>query len=57
VALNVRCAICGQHQVGGILSSAAWGRLAEADGPLACPNCVEKHPDWRDRLQAAAPAP
>jgi hypothetical protein len=54
VGLHLRCEICGRHQVGGLLSAAAWGHLDDADGPVACPNCVQGHPDWRDRLAAAA---
>jgi hypothetical protein len=54
MGLNLRCVICGRHQVGGLLSAAAWGRLDEPDGPLACPTCVQDHPDWRERLQKAA---
>jgi len=53
LALTLRCEICGRHEVNGLLSSAAWARVEEA-GPLACPDCVQQHEDWRDRLTAAA---
>jgi hypothetical protein len=57
MTLHLRCEICGTHQVGGLLSSTAWGRLDGADGPLACPDCVQEHPDWREQLaSSAAPA-
>jgi len=54
MGLNLRCELCGRHQVGGLLSAAAWGRLDEPDGPQACPDCMRDNPDWRKRLEAAA---
>jgi hypothetical protein len=56
--LYLNCALCGRRQAGGLLSSAAWGRVeqASANGATraaelcACPACVERHPDWREQL-------
>jgi hypothetical protein len=53
MGLNLFCEICGRHEVGGLLSGAAWGRVDD-EGPTACPDCVQTHPDWRERLSAAA---
>jgi hypothetical protein len=53
VTLTLECGICGRHEVGGLLSAAAWARVEE-DGPTACPECVQQHADWRERLTAAA---
>jgi len=53
MGLNLTCQLCGRRQVGGLLSAATWGHLDGADGPVACPTCVEEHADWRDRLAAA----
>jgi hypothetical protein len=55
LSLNLRCEICGRHEVAGLLSAAAWARLEE-DGPIACPDCAQQHADWRERLTAAAEA-
>jgi hypothetical protein len=63
--LYLRCAICDRQQAEGLLSGAAWARLevsAETSvshpalsGSLvrACPTCVQRHPDWKDRIMAA----
>jgi hypothetical protein len=51
--LYLSCALCGRRQTGGLLSSAAWGRVeATGDGQprLACPTCVEQNPNWREQL-------
>jgi hypothetical protein len=55
VPLLLHCAICGRHEVGGLLSAASWAQVEE-DGPAACPSCVQQHSDWRERLTAAAEA-
>lgn len=63
--LYLRCAICDRQQADGLLSGAAWPRLevpagAVADHPAlsgslvrACPTCVQRHPDWQDRVLRA----
>ena len=59
--LYLRCAICDRQQADGLISGAAWGRLelangVEAEHPAlkgmalrACPNCIGRHPDWKER--------
>lgn len=63
--LYLRCAICSRQQADGLISSAAWGRLelppgAEVEHPAlkgstlrACPTCVDRHPDWQERMLSA----
>jgi hypothetical protein len=58
----LRCALCNRQQAGGLISGAAWGRFelppgAEVEHPArsggllrACPTCIERHPDWREKL-------
>jgi hypothetical protein len=60
--LYLRCAICRRQQADGLISGAAWGRVeipgdAAVDHPAlagttlrACPTCIGRHPDWRDRI-------
>ena len=62
MALYLHCAICSRKQAEGLLSGAAWGRVelpagADTENPglrgsslRACPTCIERHPDWHDRL-------
>jgi hypothetical protein len=63
--LYLRCAICSRQQAGGLISSAAWGRLelppgTEIEHPAlkgsalrVCPACVSRHPGWQDELLAS----
>ncbi|MCS7007346.1 MAG: hypothetical protein RMM28_07160 [Thermoleophilia bacterium] len=63
--LYLRCAICARQQADGLISSAMWGRLelppgVEVDHPAlrgttlrACPTCVSRQPDWKERLLVA----
>jgi hypothetical protein len=63
--LYLQCALCSRRQADGLISGAAWGRLRLPDGtevahPVlagtnlrACPTCIQRHPDWHDRLLAA----
>lgn len=63
--LYLRCAICDRQQADGLISGAAWARLevpvgaASAHPALngslvrACPTCVQRHPDWHERVLAA----
>lgn len=60
--LYLHCTICSRKQADGLISGAAWGRLqlppgAEAANPglagaalRACPTCIQRHPDWHERL-------
>ncbi len=59
--LYLVCAICDRRQADGLISGAAWGRLAlpaeaSVDHPAvkessarACPTCMGQYPDWQDR--------
>jgi len=51
--LNMSCRICGRQQVWGLLSSASWGADARGE-PSVCPDCLQKHPDWRDQAEEVA---
>jgi L-threonylcarbamoyladenylate synthase len=53
--LYLYCALCGRRQADGLLSGAAWRRLGLGVGgePVACPECAEATPDWRERLVPA----
>lgn len=63
--LYLRCAICDRQQADGLISGAAWGRLELANGVVvdhpalkglmlrACPHCVGRHPDWKERALGA----
>jgi hypothetical protein len=63
--LYLHCALCSRKQAEGLISGAAWGRFevphdAELEHPAyrgttlrACPACVQRHPDWRERLLIA----
>jgi hypothetical protein len=63
--LYLHCALCSRKQADGLISGAAWGRFdvpqdAETKHPAyggttlrACPTCVQRHPDWRERLLTA----
>ena len=45
------CAICGQRKPVGIMSAQAWGVVNGSAGTAhACPNCQQKHADWRQQL-------
>jgi hypothetical protein len=58
----LRCALCDRQQADGLISGAAWGRFelpaeAEVEHPAlrgtslrACPECIQRHPDWREQL-------
>ena len=62
--LFLRCVLCGRQQADGLISRATWGHLPvppQLDTPhasgregmlRACPQCVDRHPDWRERLGA-----
>jgi hypothetical protein len=56
MGIGLSCAICGRHQVVGMLSAASWRRSDAAETVRACPDCVESRSDWRERLEAAAAA-
>jgi hypothetical protein len=63
--LYLRCAICARQQADGLISSAMWGKLelppgVEVEHPAlrgttlrACPSCVDRQPDWKERLLVA----
>ncbi|MCI0633921.1 MAG: hypothetical protein L0206_08420 [Actinobacteria bacterium] len=60
--LYLRCVICSTQQAEGLMSGAAWGRLElPADAIVhhpgirdsiarACPSCVNRDPNWQDRV-------
>jgi len=51
------CAICGQQKPVGIMSAQAWGVVNGGAGTLhACPDCQQKHSDWRQQLERQAQA-
>jgi hypothetical protein len=49
--------MCGRQQAEGLLSRSSWGHVSRSDGTnaSACPDCRDKHADWEQRLQSAAP--
>jgi hypothetical protein len=63
--LYLRCAICSRQQADGLISGAMWGRLELPAGVAvehpalrgstlrACPSCIERQPDWQERVLAA----
>lgn len=63
--LYLRCAICDRQQAEGLISGAAWGRLHVPEASVAghpalsgslvraCPTCVQRHPDWQERILRA----
>jgi hypothetical protein len=63
--LYLRCVICDRQQADGLISGAAWGRLdlpvgTEIEHPAlkgsafrACPDCVQRHPDWQRELMVS----
>jgi hypothetical protein len=63
--LYLHCAICDRKQADGLISGAAWGRFEVADDTArdhpalrgtalrVCPTCIERHPDWLDRISTA----
>ena len=60
--LYLHCALCNRKQANGLLSGAAWGRLALPPGTAVdhpglegaelrvCPTCIDRHPDWSAEL-------
>ncbi len=60
--LYLHCALCNRKQANGLLSGAAWGRLALStdtaiDHPglegaelRVCPTCIDRHPNWSAEL-------
>ncbi len=49
------CAICRRRQAVGIMSAQAWGVVNGASTDVhACPDCQQKHPDWRNQLERLA---
>ena len=51
------CAICGQRKPVGIMSAQAWGKIETNPKILyACPDCQQKHTDWRDQLERQVPS-
>jgi hypothetical protein len=60
--LYLHCVICSRKQADGLISGAAWGRLALPDGVeidhpsldganlRACPQCIARHPDWQSEM-------
>jgi hypothetical protein len=63
--LYLHCALCSRKQADGLVSGAAWAKFevpqdAEIEHPAyrgttlrACPTCIQRHPDWRERLLTA----
>jgi hypothetical protein len=63
--LYLHCALCSRKQAEGLISGAAWGRFdvpddAQIEHPAyrgttlrACPTCIQRHTDWRERLLTA----
>ena len=46
------CVLCGQRKAVGIMSAQAWGVVNGASGSVhACPECQQKHSDWRAQLE------
>ena len=49
------CDLCKRRQPVGIMSVQAWGVVNGATSAVhACPDCQQKHGDWRDQLQRLA---
>jgi len=63
--LYLHCALCSRKQAEGLISGAAWAHFevphdAQIEHPAyrgtslrACPSCIQRHPDWRERLLTA----
>jgi hypothetical protein len=49
------CDICGLRKPVGIMSAQAW-REVNGEGTVAraCPDCQQKHPDWKHQLERVA---
>lgn len=45
------CSLCSRRKPVGIMSAQAWG-VVNGDSTVAhaCPDCQEKHRDWREQL-------
>jgi hypothetical protein len=49
------CAICRLRKHVGIMSGQAWGVVnGESATMHACPDCQQKHLDWREQLTRLA---
>jgi hypothetical protein len=60
--LYLHCALCNRKQASGLLSGAAWGRLALPPGAAidhpglegaelrVCPTCIDRHANWSAEL-------
>lgn len=51
----LNCGLCGRKAVDGFLSRYSWEHVElNPHGTLqACPGCVERDPDWREKLISA----
>jgi len=45
------CALCRRRKPVGIMTAQAWGTVNGGSRVAhACPDCQDRHPDWRDQL-------